>query len=81
MKIEVLTDNIVAQITATSDSALSNSFFTDTDNYLPQNVKDQFDAADRADQTGIPYDDYEVPDLKNIVGLNNFEATDLQQSN
>lgn len=79
-EIEVLTDNIVAQITATSDSALSNSFFTDTDNYLPQNVKDQFDAADRADQTGIPYDDYEVPDLKNIVGLNNFEATDLQQA-
>ena len=81
-EIEAFTDNIVAQITSSSDSNLPNSFLSNTDNYLPQNVKDQLDQADRIDQTGVQYDDYVEPNFEKMqpVGLNDFERVDLQQA-
>ena len=79
-EIESITDNIVNEITTTSNSNLPNAFFTDSANYLPERTRQQLDELDRADQTGIEYDD--MPDVNvdeiSVLGLNRVESAELR---
>ena len=79
-EIESITDNIVNEITTTSNSNLPNAFFTDSANYLPESTRQQLDELDRANQTGVEYDD--MPDVNvdeiNVLGLNRAESTELK---
>jgi hypothetical protein len=77
-EIENLTDNIVNEITTTSDFNLPNAVFSDESMYYPQSTQQQLDELDRMDQTGEWYD-FPPVEILDIFPLNKVEALELKK--